>query len=229
MLRQDQFDVHNRVLTLPLWDRASSTVYDMLVGHEVGHALFTPDEDPPEGIPHQFINIVEDARIEKLMKRKYLGLAKTFYKGYSELSEQDFFGLEGEDISGMNLADRANLFFKIGNYVDIPFHNDQENAIIKMIIDCETFEEVGDAANELYQYCKDQQEKEKEKLADMPQQSQGGGSTGNSDRSEESESGGMLLKDLLLVSKNPFKKDSLLEMVPLKDLMKNQKSRRQIV
>ena len=97
----DQFDVHNRVLTL-LWDRASSTVYD-IVGHEVGHALFTLDEDPPEGIPHQFINIVEDARIEKLMKRKYLGLAKTFYKGYSELSDQDFFELEGEDISGMNL------------------------------------------------------------------------------------------------------------------------------
>ena len=185
-----QFDVHNRVLTLPLWDRASSTVYDMLVGHEVGHALFTPDEDPTEGIPHQFINIVEDARIEKLMKRKYLGLAKTFYKGYSELSDQDFFELEGQDVSIMNLADRANLFFKIGNYVDIPFHNDQENAIIKMIIDCETFEEVGDAANELYQYCKDQQEKEKEKLADMPQQSQGGGSTGNSDSSEESESEG---------------------------------------
>jgi len=185
-----QFDVHNRVLTLPLWDRASSTVYDMLVGHEVGHALFTPDEDPPEDIPHQFINIVEDSRIEKLMKRKYLGLAKTFYRGYSELSDQDFFELEGQDISEMNLADRANLFFKIGNYVDIPFHNDQENAIIKMIIDCETFEEVGDAANELYQYCKDQQEKEKEKLADMPQQSQGGGSTGNSDSSEESESGG---------------------------------------
>ena len=40
-----QFNVHTRVLTLPLWERASSGVYDMLVGHEVGHALFTPDED----------------------------------------------------------------------------------------------------------------------------------------------------------------------------------------
>ena len=39
------FDVERRVLTLPLWDKASSTVYDMLVGHEVGHALFTPNED----------------------------------------------------------------------------------------------------------------------------------------------------------------------------------------
>ena len=40
-----QFDVRTRVLTLPLWEKASHDVYDMLVCHEVGHALFTPDED----------------------------------------------------------------------------------------------------------------------------------------------------------------------------------------
>ena len=37
-----QFNVETRVLTLPMWKRASENVYDMLVGHEVGHALFTP-------------------------------------------------------------------------------------------------------------------------------------------------------------------------------------------
>ena len=47
----------------------------------------------------RFVNVVEDARIEKLMKRKYTGLSKTFYKGYKELSDQDFFHLEGEDIN----------------------------------------------------------------------------------------------------------------------------------
>ena len=47
-----QFNVHTRELLLPMWDRASEDVYDMLVGHEVGHALFTPDQDPPKGIPH---------------------------------------------------------------------------------------------------------------------------------------------------------------------------------
>ena len=121
-----QFNVHTRVLTLPQWERASSTVYDLLVGHEVGHALFTPDQDPPKGIPHSFLNIVEDARIEKLMKRKYMGLAKTFFKGYKQLSDEDFFCLEGEDVDKMNLADRANLWFKIGNHIDIPFNNDEE-------------------------------------------------------------------------------------------------------
>ena len=40
-----EFDAHTRVLTLPIWERASNNVYDMLVGHEVGHALYTPDID----------------------------------------------------------------------------------------------------------------------------------------------------------------------------------------
>jgi len=88
-----QFNVHTRVLTLPMWEKASNIVYDLLVGHEVGHALYTPDEDWIEKVkvPPQFVNIVEDARIEKLMKRRYPGLAKTFFNGYKELAEDDFF------------------------------------------------------------------------------------------------------------------------------------------
>ena len=106
------FNVHTRVLTLPLWEKASGLVYDLLVGHEVGHALFTPDEDWSETakVPQQFVNVVEDARIEKLMKRKYAGLAKTFFNGYKELNGEDFFQLGDEDISTFNLADRANLY-----------------------------------------------------------------------------------------------------------------------
>ena len=56
-----QFNVQTRVLILPIWEKASNAVYDMLVGHEVGHALFTPDQDPPAHVPHQFLNVVEDA------------------------------------------------------------------------------------------------------------------------------------------------------------------------
>ena len=36
------FDVVNRVLRLPLWKDKGKDVYDLLVGHEVGHALYTP-------------------------------------------------------------------------------------------------------------------------------------------------------------------------------------------
>ena len=162
------FNVHTRVLTLPLWEKASGLVYDLLVGHEVGHALFSPDEDWSEKVkvPHQFVNVVEDARIEKLMKRKYAGLAKTFYNGYKELNEDDFFQIEEEDISTFNLADRANLFFKIGNYAYIPIEDGEEKEIIDLIAASETFSDVLIAAEELYKYCKKEKEQE-QKVADF--------------------------------------------------------------
>ena len=78
------FNVDSRVLTLPMWKKASNRVYDLLVGHEVGHALYTPNVDwrknKYSSVPSSFVNVVEDARIEKLMKRRYPGLSKTFYK-----------------------------------------------------------------------------------------------------------------------------------------------------
>ena len=152
------FNVHTRVLTLPMWEGATNEIYDMLVAHEVGHALYTPDRDWLEEykMPPQFVNVVEDARIEKLMKRRYPGIPKTFYRGYSELSEQDFFSIEGVDISKMNLADRANLYFKIGNFVEIPFGEDLEMPIIRMIDGCEDFDDVLLAAQALYKYCQSQ-------------------------------------------------------------------------
>ncbi len=156
------FNVHTRVLTLPKWDKASNNVYDMLVGHEVGHALYTPDLDwwKERKIHPSFVNIVEDARIEKLMKRKYAGISKSFYNGYRELSNQDFFEVEGKDINEMNLADKANLYFKIGSFVDIDF-TVEEMIHITNIDHCETFEEVLDAAERLFKYCEQQLEDEK--------------------------------------------------------------------
>ena len=71
----------------------SNDVLDLLLSHEIGHALYTPMKEwqnavDEEKIPHSFLNVIEDARIEKLMKRRYPGLAKDFYTGYKELSEK---------------------------------------------------------------------------------------------------------------------------------------------
>ena len=149
-------------------------MYDLLVGHEVGHALFTPDENWLEkvAVPPQFVNVVEDARIEKLMKRKYLGLAKTFFRGYQELNDEDFFSIHDGDVDDFNLADRANLYFKIGNFLDISFDS-EEQALIQKIADTETFDDVLKVAEELYLFCK----KEKEEKVDdmeMPPNEMGG-------------------------------------------------------
>ena len=181
------FNVHTRVLTLPLWEKASNIVYDLLVGHEVGHALFTPDEDwlDKVKVPQQFVNVVEDARIEKLMKRKYAGLAKTFYNGYKELNEEDFFQIKEEDISSFNLADRANLFFKIGNYTYIPIEDGEESEILNLISSTETFADALIAAEELYKYCKKEKEQE-QKVADFDSHEQQGNSQSPSSEIVES-------------------------------------------
>lgn len=161
------FNVHTRVLTLPMWEKASNVVYDMLVAHEVSHALYTPDEDmSPMGVPHQFVNIVEDARVEKLVKRRYMGLSKTFYGAYKELQEQDFFSLDDEDVPTMNLADRVNLYFKVGNFIDLEF-NEPEQEIVNEIANIETFDDTIVAAKKLYEYCKQEQENIESKLPEI--------------------------------------------------------------
>ena len=183
------FNVDTRVLTLPMWDKASNDVYDLLVAHEVGHALFTPNIDWTEkvNVPPMFVNIVEDARIEKLMKRKYAGLPKTFYRGYKELNDEDFFSIEEHGVDKYGLADKVNLYFKIGNFVDIFFDSIEETHIVSLINNAETFDEVLEASEILYKYCKNEKEEQsKVKNLDEHEKSQGSasGETENTDDSE---------------------------------------------
>ena len=191
------FNVHTRVLTLPMWDKASNNVYDALVGHEVGHALFTPDSNWFEeiDIPMGIVNVVEDARIEKMMKRKYAGLSKTFYSGYHELSDSDFFKIQGKNLNTFNFADRVNLYYKIGNYNDIPFKNDREKELLSMVGATETFEDVLDVSKLLHEYCKQEIEdmkKELEQKMEEEEQAQmfggsGSGLGGSSDENSDEE------------------------------------------
>lgn len=182
-----QFNVHTRVLTLPLWEKASDSIYTLLVLHEISHSLWTPNIDWTKeyNIPGQFVNIVEDARIEKLCKRKYPGSPKTFYNGYKEFSEQDFFAIGDDDLSTYNLADRANLLFKIGNFVDIPIENGEETEIINQIADAETFDDVLIAAEALYKYCKQKQKADKESLEQDETAAQSGAENQQSGSSEQ--------------------------------------------
>jgi hypothetical protein len=157
-----QFNVETRVLTLPNWNRASEVVYDLLVGHEVGHALYTPNEDFSHvKAPKSYLNVTEDARIEKLMKRRFPGLAKSFFRGYTELNENDFFGIEGEDPDKFSFIDRINLYFK-GN-LDMKF-SDEEKPFIDIVSSLETFADACLAAEQIYAFT---QEKKKEK-EDIP-------------------------------------------------------------
>ena len=194
------FDVERRVLTLPNWDRASGVVYDMLVGHEVGHALFTPNEDwtSEHKCPKDFINVIEDARIEKLMKRKYPGLRKSFSGGYKELNDKDFFGIEGEDFDTFSLIDRINLHFKIGASAMLPFSIEEQVFVARTDL-AETFEEVCQIAVDVYNFSK--QEKVQEPAPqEMPasQQQQGGGDNENIDAEQSEQQGEQMTHEEML-------------------------------
>ena len=173
------FDVDRRILILPNWDRASSVVYDMLVGHEVGHALFTPNEDwrNAADCPKDFINVIEDARIEKLMKRKYPGLRKSFAGGYRELNDKDFFGIADEDLSTLSLIDRINLHFKCGADALIPFSIEEKVFVARTDL-AETFEEVLQIAQDVYNFS------QQEKVADVQPPQQPCGETESNDGEE---------------------------------------------
>ena len=171
------FDVEKRLLILPIWKTASSTVYDLLVGHEVGHALYTPNEDY-DGASKAFINVLEDARIERMMKVTYPGLRKSFFEGYKELWDADFFGVKNDDPQTLSLIDRINLYFK-GN-PNIPFA-DEEIVWVRRAENTKTFQDVVELAKELYDFCATKQEN-KEEMPPMPQAEDGQQSP---DRQEE--------------------------------------------
>ena len=179
-IKTAMFDLKNRILMMPLWSaEVSNDLQDLLLGHETGHAIDTPLEGYKDAVTdiakrvfgdtltprlestvRGFLNVIEDARIDKRQKRRYPGLRKNYLNGYTELFERDFFGTKGRDINSMNFIDRANLFFKGGNvHLDIEF-TPEERVLLKKIENAETFPEAVIVTEEVYMYCKNKIEEE---------------------------------------------------------------------
>ena len=152
------FDVKNRILTIPIWKKdLSEPVTDLFVSHEVGHALYTPmsllKKAQKQKINHSIVNVVEDARIEKLIKRKYNGLKQSFIRGYRELIAKDFFGTAKKDINEMLLIDRLNIHFKSSHiFSNVKFAN-EEMKFVEMIEKLETPDDVIKVSKKLQEYC----------------------------------------------------------------------------
>ena len=153
------FDTKNRVLRLPIWKEMSGSLYDLLVLHEVGHALFTPEEGLHDAKDHgkgfkSFLNVVEDARIERKIKVKFPGGRKSFVTGYDDLMKRDFFGIKGMDVDELNLIDRINLHYKIGSHRTVSFSG-EESVFIDRIDKANTWKEVVEICEDLYEYAKE--------------------------------------------------------------------------
>jgi len=159
-----KFDVKNRVLYLPIWTDMTGYTYDLLCGHEVGHALFTPEEgwhdavvDKAKGKNYKnFLNVVEDARIEKRVQRKYPGLKQSFKKAYADLMKKDFFGIGKRDINSFPFIDRLNLFTKSQYVLPVDF-NEYETKLLEKVKAAESWDDVVAVTKEIYDYSKDEQ------------------------------------------------------------------------
>ncbi len=162
------FDVKNRVLTLPTFVNLSENIENLMIGHEVGHALWTPEkgvtkEMAQDKLLKQYANVIEDVRIEKMIQAEYPGLRQDFIKGYKKLAEDDFFGVGKKDINSLNLIDKINLYFKIGLKSGIKFSK-EEFEIVSRVDSCKTFKEVIALAKELSNYARKKKKEEEEKM-----------------------------------------------------------------
>lgn len=182
------FDIQARVLTLPVWKDMTPEIEDMLVGHEVAHALYTGEEyiKPIEANPKMmgYLNILEDVRIEKLIKRKYPGLRKRMNEGYRQLNDRDFFGVSKMPLDKLNLIDKINLYFKAGFQCGVSFDQDEKN-LVNRAERTETIQDVIDLAEDIYKFSKEKAEEERKQKAKQKSQAPKGTDPDEDDDADE--------------------------------------------
>jgi len=192
------FDIKSRTLGLPTWNSTNKGVADLLVGHEVGHALYTPSDAIEKfrqlipGAPFDIANIVEDIRIERLVRANYPGLIYSFNEGYKYFVENDFFKIKNLVTGNLKFIDRLNLRGKIGALVKVPMNKDEE-LIYSRCLAAETYDEVLVICKDIYDLIKNEKEPEKqeseseEKQKSQEQTPSFDPSDGESEESDDSE------------------------------------------
>ena len=169
------FNVETRELILPLWkEEMSKDISDLFICHEIGHALYTSvdllTKMQERKIDKSYVNIIEDARIEKMVQDKYLGTRSCFTKGYKELISKDFFGVNNKDLNELNLADRINLHFK--GMDNVPFSSVEQTWVDK-VANVKTEDEVLDIAQGLMDFTDKNEESQNQEQEQQSQSSVG--------------------------------------------------------
>lgn len=177
------FNTETRTLMLPNWEGLKEIELEMIIAHEIGHALYTPAKEwketilsmNPPTLFKDYLNIVEDARIEKLVKRKFPGTKKIFYFGYASLNERE--DLFSKNYSEYTFIDYINLYYKLGGIRKVNLTEKHKYFIEKMDL-MESFEDAVSITKEIFDYCKNDLLEEMSNLNSV-----------NSESSEESEIG----------------------------------------
>ena len=157
------FDVKRRELILPQWKEMPKTIQDLMTLHEAAHALWTSlgmlEKMRERKIEKSFVNVIEDARIEKMIQNKYAGSRKTFRLGYAQLIARDFFKTQGKNLNLLSLIDRINLHFK--KTPDIQF-TPEEQVWVNRVAACNTEDDVLNTAEELYKWMQENPESQEQ-------------------------------------------------------------------
>jgi hypothetical protein len=166
------FNMRDRILFLPIWDNISEELYDMIVVHEVGHAIETHwnefsklekaaveklaakfphfDKSALSQNFHHYVNVVEDIRIDALQKRRYPGAKRDYVIGYKELYDRNFFGTDTHPVEQMIFIDRLNIHTKSGySGIFVPF-TEEERKLVNLATSTKSLEDVINVSYELF-------------------------------------------------------------------------------
>jgi hypothetical protein len=178
------FDLENRVLGLPVFKDMPTAVYDLFIGHETAHALFTKIEDTRSFIDkygnHSLYNILEDIRIEKLAQKTYPGLVVPFTKGYTHLHSKDFFGDLNDE---MHFLDRLNVMAKVGKRLFNPEFTTEEQELVDAAMAINTHDELVAVAEKILKFMDDENDQDEEQP--QPEQASDQGCPGEGEGEEE--------------------------------------------
>jgi len=153
------FNPVSRTLAMPTFvEDSPECVRFGFVAHEISHAIHTPAVEKVTPI----LNIVEDIRIEKLIKRKFRGSANYISKMYEYLWSENFFGCNEDGINTKNFLDRLNVYAKTKDSKNAPsvHFSDEEQKLVDRSFLTTSFEDVLSLCEEIKEFMKNQQQNE---------------------------------------------------------------------
>jgi hypothetical protein len=192
------------IIYLPVFATNDKDIYLMMGSHEISHAKNTPKtfykehNDKKTGkkivlssgkeISRKLfgcINIVEDIRIEKLIRQQFPGFVANYRNAYRKLLDYPSFAIyknltQESWENDFTIADRINAKAKFGSNIPFPL-NDKEYAVLKYCASAKSFDEVLVRALYLHSLLIEEQE---QKMPPM------GSSSGEDKQDKEDQQGG---------------------------------------
>ncbi len=178
-----KFDLERRILFCPLLDGIDSTIANLIIGHETGHALYTKPsdltlviEDPKylivpatvkrhKSLSKDIWNAIEDARIERKIVEAYPGMREIFSEGYRRLfsKEFDFFKVHAKNtnVNTLTTVDKLNLLAKVGPFSTVTL-DQVETGFFDRMMTVETIDEIVALGREIWDYMQQQNQQQKQ-------------------------------------------------------------------